>query len=439
MIAALLASLAGSLAAAAPVPVDPPAPAWDLARVLEAVRTASPEVRAARARGRAGEAAGSAARGALSPRVSFRAGLTRSDDPALLFSQRLWQGRFTSDDFAVDALNAPGPRNAVEYGFVVEQPLWNGGAEVTALSMANRSRREASATARAAVADALLDAVTRYVAYIGARERAAADSVALDAAYAAHTSAVERNRLGQIPNLDTLRTYAHAAEALEQRLTSVRDRESSLRRLSDAVGKPLSEGVVANPEALDPASFVREGENDPPALESARARADRMSLDATRAALRLLPSLNGRFAVSYYRDPDAGSDAERRWFAGLSLDWPLWDGAQRWNDRRAAAAQAEGARAEYESLRLEAASRAETARRDLEIAGPRRDASRAARLASDEALRLATARYRAGLLPLDDLLSVDADAARARERHIAREADLELAGYRYLHAIGRLR
>ncbi len=414
---------------------------WTLERILEAARRESPAVRAARAGGRAAAAAGATAWSALSPKLSARGGLTRSNDPALLFSQRLWQGRFRAEDFELGALNQPEPRSALEYGFLLEQPIWNGGAEVTAPAVASSARREASAASRAAVADALLDVVRRYVGYVGARERALADSTALAAARAAHASAVERHRHGQIPDLDTLRTFARAAEGIERALTSGRDRDVSRRRLGDAIGASPTDAEIATPQPADATASRADAaaaEGDVPELEASRARARRLGLEASRAALRLFPSVNGRVAVTYYRDPEV-DDVERRWFAGLSLDWPLWDGAQRWNERRAAAARADGARAELIAAERELAARTESARRDLEIAGPRRDAAWAARQASDEALRLATARYGAGLLPLDEWLAVDAEAARARERHIAREADLRLAGYTYRHAIGGLR
>ena len=454
MIAALVLSLVASFGllwaplsrAASDVPPGGEVGPWTLARVLDAARAASPAALAASAHGRAGEADGAAAWSALLPHVAFRAGLTRSDDPALLFAQRLQQGKFTSQDFAIESLNQPGPRNALEYGLVLDQPLWNGAAEVTAPSMASHAKGEARAAARAERADALLDAVRRYVAYISARERVAADSVGLAAVRSAHASAVERHGRGQIPDLDTLRTFAREAEGRERWLLSVRDRELARRRLADVIGVSPADGEIPSPAPADPNAFLVQGTDAgadsaivAPELGAARERANRLGLEADRASHRLLPSLNGRASLSYYRDPDAGGEAERRWFAGLALDWPLFDGTQRWNEKKAASARADGARAELESVRRELAAREEAARRDLEIAGPRRDAARAARDASHEALRLAVARYRAGLLPLDDLLAVDAEAATARERLIAREADVELAGYTYLHATGRLK
>jgi len=55
------------------------------------------------------------------PRLALDGGWTRSDDPALLFSQKLQQGRFTTDDFALSELNDPSPSNAWNGGVVVEQ------------------------------------------------------------------------------------------------------------------------------------------------------------------------------------------------------------------------------------------------------------------------------------------------------------------------------
>ena len=122
MIAALVLSLVASFGliwaplsgAASDVPPGGEVGPWTLARVLDAARAASPAALAASAHGRAGEADGAAAWSALLPHVAFRAGLTRSDDPALLFAQRLQQGTFTSQDFAIESLNQPGPRNALE-------------------------------------------------------------------------------------------------------------------------------------------------------------------------------------------------------------------------------------------------------------------------------------------------------------------------------------
>jgi outer membrane protein TolC len=58
---------------------------------------------------------------------------------------------------------------------------------------------------------------------------------------------------------------------------------------------------------------------------------------------------------------------------------------------------------------------------------------------AEEALRFATQRYRAGLLPLTDLLATDAEAAAARQGRVEAEAVAVLAHYRLLRARGELR
>ena len=63
----------------------------------------------------------------------------------------------------------------------------------------------------------------------------------------------------------------------------------------------------------------------------------------------------------------------------------------------------------------------------------------ALRRAAEEALRLASLRYRAGLLPLTDLLATDAEASAARAVAVEASTAVTLAYYRLLHAQGDLR
>ena len=73
---------------------------WTLDRFLDSVRANDPGVRAAQAEGDAGRAQAALVWAMLSPHVTVSSGFTRTDDPAVLFSQKLWQGRFGMADFA---------------------------------------------------------------------------------------------------------------------------------------------------------------------------------------------------------------------------------------------------------------------------------------------------------------------------------------------------
>ncbi len=424
---------APAAAAGAPAPGSP----WTLERVLDEARAKDPGIAAARHAGEAGRADGAAALSALSPRVSLDAGFTRSDDPALLFSQKLWEGRFMASDFALPALNQPAPRNAWNWGVTLEQPLWNGGAEVTAPAAASHRRAAATAGQRASVADRLLAAAGTFAGAVRARDALAADSVALAAAEEQRRAAVERFRKGQVPELDTLRAVTHWAESRTAWLTARKDLDVALRRLSLLVGADVAAADLAalpEAEAVAPAepSADRRGE-----LAAAREQARALRIESTRAALSLLPSVNVRLDLRDYRDPDTG-EGERRFLVGVSASLPVWDGLARIERRRAAKARAEEAEALAEQLRRDLGVEVLDARGEASLSIDRRDAARMARASSDEALRLATARYSAGLLSQTDLLAADAEAARARLAAVDAEVDAVLAQYRYRHATGAL-
>ncbi|MBI5711528.1 MAG: TolC family protein [Candidatus Eisenbacteria bacterium] len=443
--AAFLFALLPAAAGAAP---------WTLERVLQVARERDPLVRAAHERGAAGRAEGAVALASLSPRASLTAGAIRGDDPALLFSARLRQGRFTAADFAPPSLNQPPAATALEWGFTVEQPLWNGGAEVMAPGLAAHLGRAASAGERAGVANALLSAVSVFLDAVRAEAALRADSIALAAADEGARAAASRFRLGQVPELDTLRASAHAAGARADWLARRSDRDLALTRLSRLVGERVDAGALETPagddeadadapapggadgaEGTAPGSRAARGRGE---VEAARERAGAEGVAARRAGLSLLPSLNARAGVNQYRDPEAGAWT-RRWSAGLALDLPLWDGARRIEEWRAARARARAAAAEAEALERELAVAAEAAAAERAVACERRDAMRRARDAAEEAQRLALDRYRAGLLPLGELLNAEAEAARARQGQIAAEIGVTLARYHYLHATGGLR
>lgn len=432
-----LPALALLAAALAPRPAAAGEP-WTLERVLAEVRRQDPGIEAARRAGDAGRAAGGAAFSAISPRITVDAGATRSDDPAFLFSQKLREGRFTAQDFALSSLNQPSPRNAWNWGVTVQQPLWNGAAEVTGPKFAAQQRRAATGMQRAQAADRLLFAVESYAGAVRAREALAADSIALDAAEAQRLAAVERFQRGQVPELDTLRAAAHRAEARAAWLTGRKDLALALTRLSQLVGVPVAPGELAGlPEPaplgeIGAPDSLRRGE-----LEAARAEEQVRGIESTRASWMLLPSVNALFDYRDYRDPSNG-EGEGRFLAAVSVSLPLWDGLRRIDDRRAAGARVDEARARAELLRRDLEIQAADARAEAQLTLERRESARLARAASEEALRLALERYHAGLLSQTDLLSADSDAARARLSAVNAEVETVVAQYRYRHAMGAL-
>lgn len=413
------------------------AESWSLARVLTAVRTHDPAFRAARANGEAGRAQADQAWAMISPHVTLSSGFTRADDPAMLFSQKLWQGRFGMSDFAIDALNRPSPQSALQWSLTWDQPLWNGGREVFAPALAGHGRRAATAMERAQVADRLLDAVGAWSDAVRATQDADAAERALTFMENLRVAVAERLRMGQVADVDTLRTAARWGEARVRALGARMRLQVTLDRLGRLAGATIDAAGLDDAGTLPappPAPGVR-GE-----LAAAREGAAAAAEQSRISGMALLPSLNSRFAVTQYRPATSdGAGWERRWMLAIGADLPLFDGAQRWNAYRAARAQAASAKAGAEALARDMAIGLAAARAEAAVTLEQRDAARAGRAAADEALRLADARYRAGLLPLTDLLAAEAEATAARGAETQAATAAVLAHYRLLHAMGELR
>jgi outer membrane protein TolC len=410
---------------------------WPLSRVLEVVREHDAGVRAARAAGDAGRARAAQNWALLLPHVALSTGFTRSDDPALLFSQKLWQGRFTAEDFALDQLNQPAPQSALQWGLSLDQPLWNGGREWLAPAQAGRYGRAASAMEQAAVADRLLAAVEAWVDAVGARARDRAAREALTSAEMMRSAAIGRLRMGQVAEVDTLRAAARAGEARVRAIGAARTLAVQIQRLSGLVGTTIApEDLDVSTEAPD---TTMSGTGVRGELLAAREAAKAASTQSREAGMALLPSINTHFAYTQYRPAGGDGGWEPRWLVAVSADLPLFDGTQRLNEWRVSKARAAEAEAQAEALERDLAVALASARAEATVAIEQREAARDGRLASEAALRLAQARYGAGLLALSDLLAADAEATAARATEIDAATAIVRSHYRLLHALGELR
>ena len=106
--------------------------------------------------------------GDASPHLTASSGFTRTDDPAVLFSQKLWQGRFGAADFAIRRSTSR-TRRRDQYNLTLDQPLFNGGRERPPF-VSSHYRKAATAMEQAQVATRLIAVVESYVQALQARE-----------------------------------------------------------------------------------------------------------------------------------------------------------------------------------------------------------------------------------------------------------------------------
>lgn len=402
---------------------------------MEAVRQNEPGIVAARAEEESAKARQRGWLEFLSPRVRWTGSVVRSDDPALLFSEKLWQGRFTADDFALDTLNFPPPSTAWQTGLVAEQPLFNGGIEFLGPRMESHSAAAAQARAQETVSRQLLGAAHLFLDAWNARETVNSDSTGYGAAEEHHRASVALLRTGQVAEIDTLRSATRLAESRAVLAVSRGQLHLALLRLSEFVGTPVEEGELVAPLEIlvtpDPSA-------ERPELVAAEHEAEAAQLSARHAGLNLLPSLNSSLQMNWY-SPEPGEAWERRWRADIYMSLPLWDAGRTWKNRRAAQASARATSAHLEERRREVALEVERAKVMESSAREEWAATKSAEGSATEALRLSRARYAAGLLAQGELLLADAEATRARSARIRAQTQILRAQYALQHARGVLR
>jgi outer membrane protein TolC len=186
----------------------------------------------------------------------------------------------------------------------------------------------------------------------------------------------------------------------------------------------------------------------------------RATLAAKKAAIRvtgstLWPSLyvNGNISRDYYdtytagalnRNPSATAagqyfqDNDWSYGAGATLQWTLFDGFQTLSAKRAAAAQADSARAQLQQAELAASADVWTRYYAYETALERHTVSIAYLASASASYDLALDSYKNGLSNIIDLLNAESTVAQARMQYVSARQDAFTALANLAYATGRL-
>ncbi len=398
--------------------------------VTEAVE-GNPDLEASRLRERMAGAGVREATGALLPRVQVTSGWQRTTDPVGVFGTRLRQGRFAAPDLAIDALNDPAAisdwTSAAEVQWSVLDPSrWAERNAVSSQAAAARWRAERSREGTEFRARAL------YYGTARAEARLEAARASEDAAESNLELFRKRRDEGLLTDADVLQAEAEVEAARAARIEARRKLREARERLGLFLGwspdsVPVPADTMAAPEPSPPEGSIRpEDRADLRALE-AMVEAARSDEDA--AWRRYLPALDafGRWAL-HDADTPLGSDGDH-WSVGVQLRWTLFAGLGREAARKRADLAAQEARLQYASAVREATAEVRQARRAVESASQRVQATRAARRAAERGRDLTRRRFEEGLAIASDVLRAESRVTAMRSRAI--EA---LAGYHVARA-----
>jgi len=383
----------------------------------------NPQRKASLAENRAAKASVKEAQAAYFPRFTFSEAAVTSNDPVFVFGTRLRQNRFTAADFALNQLNNP----AAISNFATRIGLqWNAfDSFLTRANTRQATSEKAASDQRLAHSDQLV--IFRVVqAYYGALFSSKQLEVAEHAAGTARAvmeQSQARFQAGSTVESDYLLAQVDDA-ARRQELVKARNALALARaQLNLAMGVTAEhEYDLAGPAA--PLVF------EPPALADAESRALKERPDLKESAQQVAVRQAGVDAAKSAFGPRVnvfvGAEADNvnffgnggnNWTVGAELQFDVFSGGQ----KKARLEREHGGLDQAQALRqaLQDNVRLEVRRAwyDLDSARQAVEINRLAAEQAQEALRIVSNRYQAGMTTITEMLRSEDSARTARTNY----------------------
>jgi outer membrane protein TolC len=368
------------------------------------------------------------ARSNLMPSLTLEERFLRTNNPTYVFMSKLNQGRFTTQDFDISALNDPAPENDFQTSLAVFQPLLamqaSIGVDISRTAYAAKRedyfRKQEAVALQVARAYLMTQMAEEYIAV--AQKGVVDGSEHLRIAQASY-----KNGLGLYA--DTLRAATAETEAEQKLVSAEKNFKVAQRSLGLLLG--LEQSVQTNAEALD--IMLHDLDHY---TRSADARRDihsmQLHFENARNNLKLnnaayIPTLG--VGSSYQLNDEKtpfGSDSES-WQVFALFKWELYDGSKRRHEKQKAHYQLAETRENLAQLMdavtfqvFESFLGVEEARKNSELA-------RSALATAAEGQRLVRLRYENSLSPLVDLLDAQVSLDQARTNVLVRQKEQQLA------------
>jgi outer membrane protein len=288
---------------------------------------------------------------------------------------------------------------------------------------------------------------TAYYAVLAARAQVTAQAQQ-ETALRTSLDAVEvRLRGGLAARADQLRARAALSEATLACQAAERDLAKAEAALKQAAAIEqtrvlMLDWEVAPPAPLDAATLLAdllaEAERQRPDLRALQAAAASARAEAQRARAARWPSLSlaANTGRTFFLEDELSPSTS--YSVGVNVSLPLFDGGRLAAEARAAERDAERLQADADSQRSQVSLAVAEAYHDVRHAQAQREGVVIQFDSASESAQAAEARYRAGVGSLLELLTAQADLARARQAQAQADADWLAAFSRLNHALGRL-
>lgn len=378
------------------------------------------------------------------PRLDASGSFRRTTHPPEVFASKLNQERFSAADFDIDRLNRPHAHSDFAASLSAAWTLYDGGRSWHGWQEARLGRQAADLVHERTRQAVIAEVIAAYAGWLLARDHLGVVEAALAAARAHARLAEERHAVGLSVKADLLRARVRAAELEQQRLDAESRLQTARAILAAAMGR---RGEIPGEPAdslvhLSAASRYRDAEPLDAWLVRAAARRpdlkemalqEEMARERTKSARAgHLPQLELVGDVQVHSEDFDGSG--EHYAVGAVVRLPLFAGLAVSSAVSEALARLRRIQAERRRIEDRAALEVRRAHHAFASAARREGVAAAAVAEAEEALRILSERYAAGLVTMADLLSAGAalqDAKRlllqARHDLVLGRAELERA------------
>ncbi len=409
-----------------------------LERAIEIALEGNRQLRASDARLGAAEATVDEARSLRLPQLELGGSYQRTDNPVLVFSNLLGQASFTSENFALGALNEPDPLDNWKARLELSQPLWTGGRIRGGVEAAGLERDAAESDRESARQGVIHQVIESYTGAVLARGELAVTREALATARAHVELVSDLHRGGLVVESDLLQAEVRESEVRELTIRAENRAEVAVAALNLALGRDL-DVPVALPAELAPDRAIVAGSAEA-ALERLVERAWSRRPDLQAARSRLAASERQRRIARAARRPEVGLGASwemnaedffgadgDNWAVTVGVSFDAFDGHRTRARVRRAEHRTREAEEQTELLAQSISLEVRRAYFERRAARQRLEQAQKGVELGERSLEIIEDRYREGLTILPELLDAETALTRARLRRIAAERDLLLA------------
>ena len=400
----------------------------------------NPQRKMAVADQRAAAAGVQEARSGLLPRLGFTESATRGNDPVYVFGTRLRQQRFTSANFALNALNTPTPIGNFSSRFSGNWSLFDSFSNWRKVARAQDLSQAAGHQLERADQETIFRVVQAYLGLLLAQKQQDVAEQSVKTAQSILDRSRARYESGVVVQSDLLSAQVRLAGRQEELIRARNNAAFAAAQLDTAMGVPpeeqfqpsqaLNQGTLPQPALADLEKQALASRPDLKQIE-AEQMAQEKSVSIAKSAFG--PKLNA--FGGWETDSATLSQVQgNNWVAGVELQLDLFQGgakkAQLTREKALLERIAAAHQAASDQVRLEV----RRAWYDFDSARQQVGVAQAAVGQAEESTRINQNRYDAGITTITDLLTIEEARRRAQTdyweavyRLRASYANLELA------------